>query len=431
MKINVKITMALLALGIVAQASADNVVYLTGSTAFRSTVYNALHTVGDVFDATNPVISEVEFGGSSASGANYMLFHGTIGGTPTYIDCAWSGSEAGIASACGATLKNVDRNGSQINLAGSPETWLLADGSVTMNGYNSTNPAAAELEASSHIADIAQADTSQAVSLTPRVISTSTDLKDYGVEGVVTFTWVKNINTSPTSDWTDLVNLTLPQVDVLLGRGYEYPALFTGNNTETNRYVYLVGRNKGSGTRANTLVDHNYGPTTKSVVQFSIGYGIEEAAIANDLVLTNENNNGYESGGGVATALGINGSCQQTDPFFGKSGWFAVGYLGCSDALSHSLAVSPNWLTLDGVGESSGAIEEGQYYFWGHEHLYGRNGISGYQDTDAQVIYNGIKTSLGTSGSVAANHDAAINLVYMHCDKASDVAYPVRSAGFN
>ena len=430
MKINAKITMALLALGIVAQASADNVVYLTGSTAFRSTVYNALHTVGDVFDATNPVISEVEFGGSSASGANYMLFHGTIGGTPTYIDCAWSGSEAGIASACGATLHNVDRNGTQINLAGSPETWLLADGSISVTGWTNRAPTGSELEASSHIADIAQADTSQAVSLTPRVVSTSTDLKDYGVEGVVTFTWVKNVNSSPTSDWTDLVNVTLPQVDVLLGRGYEYPALFTGNNTETNRYVYLVGRNKGSGTRANELVDHNYGPTTKSIVQFSIGLGVEETA--NGLLqLTNENNNGYESGGGVAAALGINGSCQQTDPFFGKSGWFAVGFLGCSDAVKSGLAVSPNWLTLDGVLESDGAIEEGQYYAWGHEHLYGRNGISGYQDTDAQVIFSGIQTSLGTSGSVAANHDAAIALTYMHCDKASDVAYPVRKAGFN
>src|SRR5690348_1773850 len=117
MKINKKITMALLALGVVAQASAaDNVVYLTGSTAFRSTVYHALTTAGYVFD-TNTVVTEAEFG-SSQSGANYMLFHGVIGGTPTYIDCAWSGSEAGIASACGSTLKNVDRNGNQVNLAG-------------------------------------------------------------------------------------------------------------------------------------------------------------------------------------------------------------------------------------------------------------------------------------------------------------------------
>src|SRR5215472_9428901 len=119
MKANCKITAALIALGIVSQASADNVVYLTGSTAFRGTLYNVLHTAGSVFDGA---VTEAEFG-SSQSGANYMLFHGNINGTPTYIDCAWSGSEAGIASASNVT---IDNDGTP--LAGSPETWLKADG---------------------------------------------------------------------------------------------------------------------------------------------------------------------------------------------------------------------------------------------------------------------------------------------------------------
>lgn len=431
-KMKTTILSALLALGVVSQAGATNIVYLTGSSAFRSTVYNALHTPGTIFDAS-PAIQETEYGGGSASGANYMLFLGNIGGTPTFIDCAWSGSEAGIASAANVAIQNTDRNGDPIPLAGSPEKWLDVTNTTLDGTWHSSNPTT--LEANSHGADVAQADTSQQVSLTPAVTGTSTDLKDYGVEGVVTFTWCKNINSSPSPEYTHLKNVTIPQMYEEISQGFQPAAFFTGNAADTNNYVYLVGRNKGSGTRANTLADTGYG-TTKSVSQFSIGYGVEEAAIPGDLVLTNEGNNGYESGGGVATALGIDGSCGQNDPFFGPSGiisphanltgWFAIGYLGVSDALAHGLTTN-EWVTLDGVPESDGAIEEGEYSFWGHEHLYGRHGISGYQDTDAQVIFSGVQASLGSLGSDPTAHSPGISLTYMHCDKASDVAFPTRN----
>ena len=247
---------------------------------------------------------------------------------------------------------------------------------------------------------------------------------DFGTEGVVTFTWTKNYNSTPTSDWTDLSNVTLPQVNKLLAAGYAYPAFFTGVASETNRYVYLVGRNEGSGTRANTLVDHSYGPTTKHVQQYSIGEGIEIAATGT-LLLDYEGDNGYESGGGVAGALGIDGSCQQADPEHpGKTGWMAIGYLGTSDASTAPLTVAGNWLTLDGVAESDGAIETGQYYFWGHEHLYGNATISGYQQTDGQKLFTAVVGQLSTLGSNPAAHDAGISYSYMQATKSSDVAYP-------
>ena len=422
MNMKSKITMALLALGVISSASAQNVVYLTGSSAFRSTVYNALHSsagpgAGGVFDAAP---TEVEFGGSGASGANYMLFFGKIGGTDTYIDCVWSGSEAGIASAANVTS---DNDGTP--LAGSPETWLKADGTIPMSGLIGASPSGSQLEASSPGADLAQADTSQAVSLTPRVINTSTDLKDYGVQGIVTFTWVKNINTSPSSEWSSLTNLTIPQINGLLSQGFQPTAFFTGIVSQTNNYAYLVGRNKGSGTRANQLADSGYG-TTRTVQQFSIGGGVSTPT-DNTLTLAYEANNGYESGGGVAAALAINGSCGQTDPFFAThSGWYGVGFLGVNDALSKGLTTN-NWLTADGVFESDGAIEEGQYAFWGHEHLFGKHNISGFQDTVGQKVFAGVKTAIGTAGSVPSAHSPGIALQYMHCDKSSDVAYPARN----
>jgi hypothetical protein len=427
MKINSKITLALLALGLVSSASADNVVYLTGSTAFRGVVYNSLHDnsggAGAVFDAGT--VTQATRGNANPAGCNYMLFHGKIGGTPTYIDCVWSGSEAGIASASDVTLQNTDRNGNPIALAGSPAQWLLADGSVSMTD-SSANPTSGELEATSHGSDLAQADTSQAVSLTPYVAGTSTALKDYGTEGVVTFTWAKNYNTSPNPAWSRLTNITMAQANVQLG----YPqvaAFFTGNPDDTNR-VYTIGRNKGSGTRANTLSYSGYGTTT-SVQQFSIGYGVQPGeAQTSDLLLQSEGNNGYESGGGVAKALGIDGSCSQTDPFTGTTGWIAIGYLGVGDALTAPLTTS-NFLTESGVMESDGAIEEGQYAFWGHEHLFGKFGINGYQDQVGGLIFNAVQAQLANSGagSNPAAHSSGIALTYMHCDKATDVSYPVRN----
>jgi hypothetical protein len=424
MKTSIKITAALLALGIISRASADNIVYLTGSTAFRSTTYNALHNPGTIFDSA---VTEAEFG-SSQSGANYMLFHGNINGTPTYIDCAWSGSEAGIASAANVTILNTDRDGNLVPLAGSPQTWLKADGSIPMTGLQGSAPTSGQLEASSHGADIAQADTSQAVSLTPRVVNTSTDLKDYGVEGIVPFTFLKNVNSAPSAEWLSFTNITIPQATIMFAQGFQPTAFFTGAKSQTNSNIYLIGRNKGSGTRANELADTGYG-TTRSVQQFSIGEGIENPATGT-LFLDYEGNNGYESGGGVATGLGIDGSCGQPDPFFpSHSGWFAVGFLGTSDAITHGLAASPNWVSCDGVMESDGAVEEGQYALWGHEHLFGKHNISGFQDTAGQKVFAGIQSILTSTaaGSVPSAHSPGIALQYMHCDKSSDVAYPARN----
>jgi hypothetical protein len=86
-------------------------------------------------------------------------------------------------------------------------------------------------------------------------------------------------------------------------------------------------------------------------------------------------------------------------------------------------------LACDGVLESNGSIEEGQYAMWGHEHLYGKNGISGIQNTVGQALFNGVVNSLNTLalGSVPGNHDAGIALQYMHADKSSDVAFPTRN----
>ena len=448
-KITSKLAAGLLALGIVSQASADPVVYLTGSTAFRATVYAALYNNGGtngggVFD-TNSVTAET-WGNAAANGGSYMVFHGTISGSGVYINCAWSGSEAGIAAACNTSLQNVDRNGNSIPLAGSPETWVNATNPGVVLTYpvtiNSGAPGAL-LESSSHGADLAQADTSQAVSFTPFVANTVTALKDYGKEGVVTFAITKNNQTGATSqtgasnEWANLVNVTLPELNTLFHDGAESAGFFTGNTNDSDMEVYLVGRNKGSGTRMNMLSDSTYGGQ-RGIQQFSIGYGIEESGPVNSLVLTNEGNGGYESGGSVAKAMsiaGTSGSCGQADPFNGGVGWFALAYLGPSDALSTANNLNANgsfaaptncWVTVDGVPSNNGTIEKGQWWYWGYEHLLGKYQISGTQDTVGSILFKAVDKTIFNLGygTNSAASDPAILSAAMRCTKSSDTAFP-------
>ncbi|HEV2436184.1 MAG TPA: hypothetical protein VG077_09300 [Verrucomicrobiae bacterium] len=456
MKISTQITAALVAAGIVSQALAtDPVVYLTGSTAFRSTVFKALvdNTDGPtnaLFDAGS--VTYGTWGNSSAGSANYMVFHGTISGQGVYVDCAWSGSEAGIASACNTTLLNVRRDGTTTPLAGSPETWvdyttatLSAAGNVQAGnpGPNGSPANGAQLEASSHGADLAQADTSQAVSWTPATNNTPTALKDYGTEGVVTFTLSRNVNPNPSQDYLDCSNITLPQINTMLQNGYAPSWFISGNPNDLNDNVYIIGRNLGSGTRMNILSCSTYG-AHRQVVQNSIGYGVDNrdpAQTPTTLLLQNEGNNGYESGGGVAKALADTGgsstagSCQQADPIHGAAGWFAIGYLSPSDALSTGnnggqtppLYCNTNyWVTVDGVPSNNNNIENGSWWYWGHEHLYGKFGITGLPDTVGSHLFTAVSGQLNLTGFGVApgGHDPGIPYSLMFVSKGSDVSFP-------
>src|SRR5690349_17047063 len=77
MKNSTLVSAALLGLGLAFQADAANVVYITGSTAFRSAAFLSIKAS---FDGGNPEVATR--GGSAADGSNgsFMLFHGNVGG---------------------------------------------------------------------------------------------------------------------------------------------------------------------------------------------------------------------------------------------------------------------------------------------------------------------------------------------------------------
>jgi hypothetical protein len=344
-----------------------------------------------------------------------------------------------------ASVANVAINNDGQPLFGAPATFMKADGTVAYTTVVG-DPTSAELESSSRQADIAFADTSVSSGLPAIVAANNTSpLVSYGNIAIVCFAWLKNNNSASGASaaktaWSDLSNITTFQMQTLFAAGSCTADYLTGAPADDTTMVYLVGRNKGSGTRANVLNDSQYGLTV-AVAQNTIGGGLVANAdgtypapvLTTPLQLAACGDNGYETGGSVTTALGFPGSTTQADPFVNPytglngAGWIAIGYASCSDAIKNGVTVA-NWLTENGVPESDGAIESGAYSYWGYENLYGRSNIAGtYQDADAQLIYNAVANSLATSGSVAANHDVGLNPAYMNCQKNTDFSTPAHN----
>jgi len=350
--------------------------------------------------------------GSDPSGnnANWMLFHGNIGTVETFVNCHWSGSEDGIAATAAP--------------GANPTLFLKTDGTVSYT-ISSSKPAAGETNGPVN-PDLAFADNSQTVSLTktPALVKMGTNATPTGKIGVVPFVWAKNKNSNPSNSWTHLTNMTDVGARTALS-GPNIAALLTGDPSDTNQFVYVVGRNNRSGTRVNTLADTRYGITVP-VDQFNIGGFPASDGSTLTLAENADPNDGYNGGGDVEKALHIDGSCQQTDPFSELTGWFAIGYLGIGDAktLVNNGGV---WLSFNGVPYSNGAVEEGLYSFWNYEYLYGRVGISGFPQTYGNKLASTLIPTFTGGSNPASNQDTSIGLQFMHATKASDTGDPAHN----
>jgi len=454
MKCNKLITSALLALGLVSSASAASsvtlngtnytVVYITGSTAFRGNVYTAVTST--VFDS-NAYMTQ---GSPSSSAAAYNIY-GTISGTPTLLSFNWTGSEAGLAALTATAISNPNTAGSLTNYSGGT---VNLPGTPNATGYINASTGSGTVTAA---ADLAFSDTSQAVSLS----AAKPAFVDYGIVAIIPFTWGKGkLTGAQSSSYTNLVNVSTPQLKYLCG-GQQIASFFTGQAGDTNN-IYLIGRNKGSGTRVNMLLDTQKGTSASGTVdqwvpadsyyattsQNALTFGTVEA-LTSAGGLVEVVNDGYDSGSGVVKTLAddLNGSTDANGQVI------TVGYAGISDwqGSGQGLAGGAVALTENGVGESDGAVETGTYSFWGHEHLYGVHGqsttsaggvVALYLTGSAYNVSQGtlstaagpLESSFGTGGGREANpfsHAAAtgtassaLDPAVVHANKPSDAGYP-------
>ena len=124
-------------------------------------------------------------------------------------------------------------------------------------------------------------------------------------------------------------------------------------------------------------------------------------------------------------------------PAGGSDSWFAIGYLSPSDALSTGnnggqsppLYCNTNyWLTLDGVPSNNNNIENGSFWYWGHEHLYGKYGIGTGTTADlvGHALFTAVQGQMNLLGYGVApgGHDAGIPYGLMFVTKATDVSFP-------
>jgi hypothetical protein len=391
------ITVGLVAVGLVSTASATETLYITGSTAFRANVNNSLLNDGTALglgSATSTVI-----GTAYSSGGSSLVFSNTLSGNPILIKTAFTGSEAGIASLLDRAILDPTPGFPSAPLPNTPLPTFLGDDGTSTGPNNGT-----------HLPDIALADTSQSVSLskTPTLnIVGGTTL------GIVQFAWLKGANNGQ-ANYAHLSNVTLPQLNVLLGTGSLDLSFFTGTSSDFGTTIWLTGRNYGSGTRVNALIDTLYG-YGNSVVQYAANptYAangvLNKAATVNNLAenqIKPIGNDGYDSGGGVAGVLGSTGTFTS----------LPVGYIGLADATSiagvalgggvitgtyaggfsggFTAPVGGQFLTVNGVAYSDQAIINGAYDYYGHEHIFTSSSSQADGVTLAGKLFTDLQNSL-------------------------------------
>ena len=451
MKMIKLITGAMLALGLVSSARAvatfgsTNVVYITGSTAFRAGVFETLtnnSSAPSVFDVGTPVSNPS--GASSGTSAYYVV--GKISGNYVMISVCFTGSEAGLASLTGNTVTYTPP--ANTDLARPSATAVTLFGTPTPTGFK--DPLAlANATPGAAVPDLAFSDTSVAVSLYPNA-----NVVNHGMVAVVPFVWAKGYSSAPDDGWTNFVNVTSQTLPVEFN-GAQNLAFFTGIPTHTNK-VYLIGRNEGSGTRVNTLADqfiqNAYGVVKQYVAStaYYTNTGVltlgdkTQAIVTNRLVngtagvhLLSVGGDGFDSGSGVIGTL-------WTDT--ATAGLYTLGYSGLGDATSlrnntyATIGGSGQLLTLDGVQENDGNVISGAYHMWGHVYLYGNTASA--SDTTVTAVANALAgttvntTCIGFSttgsasiahgklgGATASDRSLFINPALMHAERPSGSDY--------
>ena len=411
------------------------VVYINGSTAARAFFYSAATTAGQIFDSGHTGYPKV-VSPSNSNSANTIVYEGYINGTLVDIDCSWTGSEAGIASTAGQSL-NQTLNNAQLGLAnGSYALPNVPPVFYTQaSGWASTALLSA-IPGAPAVPDLAMADTSQAVSQTPKSLY---PLVDYGIVGIVPFTFMKGYESTTDSAWNNTVNITTAQINQLIGA--PQPASFvTGVAADSADQAAIVGRNLGSGTRVNGLLNFQYG-VNATVDQWAYRVSYTGAGVltqdtssylpdANGLVEVF--NDGFDSGGNVAKELNIDGKNQ---------GVVLIGYLGISDAFAAQTATSgqislgggnATYLPFNGVYESDNGVVNGSYSYWGQEHLLGTVGQSPTSQAGvvATAIVSGLLANEVAAGLQPGNvtthaQSALIAKSSMQVKRSTDVGFPV------
>lgn len=291
------LALAGLVAGLASTASAQQVIRITGSTAFRAAT-NA--SIGNILQ------SGYTYGytGSSFSGSNRTIFIGTTKAptnTPVIIKCQWSGATGGIKT----IVQNVPL----------PE-WLVNASPTSTSGTQITTPS----YDAPVTADIAMGDTFQNTTefKTPVMVARAV--------GVIPFQWFRNNGSPNTID-----NLNPVNAASLLSGGLPL-SQFTGDPADQATAVYATGRDEDSGTRTATYADCLFG-VFSSPTQYQ---PVISGGVVTDIVPWPPatvlgtpyplGHSGFPGSGQLVTAMNTPGSITSANP------GYLVSYAGITDA---------------------------------------------------------------------------------------------------
>jgi hypothetical protein len=449
----------MLALSIGGIASAQTIVNVSGSTAFRSLVVNTEVAVLSHVGSNLPGGSATSaYNGSSLTGATYSIVHGYLsdGVTEVYFRNHWTGSAGGVA----------DLTTGNTTLAQIPVSQTESVGGTS--GAATTDSAAPNVAMSDALAaDVAAelaTEGSQGVT-DAGLITNSSGLKDGGTSGganggpVATVNFVPLLGalasgqSAPSALLTTGLNQETLRTLVTYG---SCPLSFVTNNpSDSTNFLIWVGRNEDSGTRIAYLGESRDG-VTGSVSQFmakqsGIAYptsytysslSADSSGLTgfklwprnwdlNTIPSLNWNStghSGYNGGGDVAAILGspdpvvatgfTDGISNAPSGATGSSNYYFVTVIGTHDAqaaVGNGATILPyNGVALSYTGGSGGTynfapIQNGQYSLWNQEHLYYLTSGTGTQapvsgsaktaaDALADAIYNTATSSMGQVG---------------------------------
>jgi hypothetical protein len=417
MNIKNSILAAALVLGVAGAASAQNVTYIAGSTAFRGaanaamTNYCATHG-GGLLAYDNATVSK----------AGHLLLNYTNGSGTQYIAATWNGSEAGIQSCAGPA--NGQSNAATFSFYATNATNLSTTYAVT------------------HTATVDFSDTYQGTSVFTgnlrlnngaTVNYASLQEATASPVGVVAFTFVgsKNIPTN--------AQVTTENINQLAASGNVPLTLLTGSSADQTNSAFFIGRNIDSGTRLSMLAEVGYGVRT-SLSSYAVASGYTGGAasnttatltgvgtnslisypteVINGVSTVNAGNSGYSSGGTLCglftnqyafgTGLSVNGAAPV------RTGTnFLVGYAGVSDA-SGNVANGLVYLPYNGQAYSTNNIAQGLYTFWSYEHLFISPNATVTDNSLAQALANAI------NGSTTATLNPNVSINDMQCGRNGD-----------
>ena len=368
---------------VVNMASAQVVIRITGSTAYRSATYQAIQ------DTLNAGFTVGWVGTGTLSGATEAIFHGTTKTTniAVTIKTGFSGSVGGVFS---LTKGNgiPDPTASPAITAG-----FLVDGTPTSVLPGTANvPATFEVPAAPAAADkagfpnVALSDSFQ--SSTPDKTPTLTDT----IVGVVPFEWARN-NGSPAT----ITNVTNQLGNAVLNLGSLPQYQFDNGAAATP--IFVTGRNFDSGTRLCAFAETGFGinnpPSQLDSTQATANHiagGAWVAGAGGNVFFAAAN--GFTSGGQVAAALDATGS-------LGVIGGFVISYLGVADA-NTAVAGGATALNYNGVPFSVAAVQNGQYTFWSYEHYLKSPQLTALGAADNHnVVANALATTIASDAAVS------------------------------